>query len=116
MTIANRKSALLGLPFETPFSRKRGLKELELPAIPTGLYVYCRTDDRNTCSLFLTKAAGALATLARISESEKALLNVGEARVRISVDLDREPYRLREVYDAALAVVEAMQALELRYL
>ncbi len=112
--LVNRKSSLAGLPFERPFSRPRGLKKSELNEIHEGLQVYCRNDDIDICTAFITNNIGRLNQFARISEEEDATFNLGRSQLRISVDLDKGPHEIKRIYDAALPIVEVINTLDLK--
>jgi len=110
LSIANAQSIILGLPFERPFSRPRGLQEIPQSIIPAdSIHVFARDRDRDRVLALLADIDDVLTAFCNISRQREALFYLGRKKLKISVDIGTSLDNLQMLYHSAAACAEAVE-------
>ena len=114
LVLTNRERTTAGFPFDTQFSLTKGMKELDVSGVSDALSVHCRENDSDRCADIVRKTGDVLTRFGRLADERRALFQVGQWQIKISLELSARFNDVKAIYNAALEVAESINALELR--
>ncbi|HEU18523.1 MAG TPA: hypothetical protein ENO00_03950 [Deltaproteobacteria bacterium] len=112
LVLTNREATEERFPFDTQFSRTKGMKIMEIPGVSDMLSIHCPKYDSDRCAHIIRQTGAVLARFGRLADERRALFQMGRWQIKISLDLSARLNDVKALYHAALDVAESVNTVD----